>query len=359
MLFTTLFLTLAVAGATRVEAIPVFAHRYGFTCQACHTEVPRLNGFGEAFLARGYRIPGIAPRAGVVPIATKIKLAYGSDPDPSNLPKAIVDEIELLTGGTVGTRGSYFVETYLIDGGRPGSVRDAWGAYHIGAYERARTSATLTGGQFTLPLPLDPETFRETQAHYAIWDTVAGRNPFNFFDPHQGVALELGSGAATTLTLAALAGHDRSSGLPAYGFDRMATGRHAVGPFVASVYRYDGARRFEGAIDRFWRQGYGLGVVLPSLALQAVYQHGFDTDDGSQTARRTSGGFMQARYALGERSFAIARYDATESGAGPYRALVLGVGQRFSHNTRLTLEDVFTHTPTAHHALGAALQLAY
>ncbi|GAC1598273.1 MAG: hypothetical protein NVS3B28_30240 [Candidatus Velthaea sp.] len=169
------------------EAIPVFAHRYGLTCQACHTEVPHLTAFGTRFLENGYRIAGLTQH-GALPVAAKIKLAYTSDLDPDHLPKAIVDEIELLTGGSLRTRVSYFTEAYLVDGGRPGTVRDAWGAYHLGSYERPRTSATLTAGQFTLPLPLDPETFRETQAHYAIWDQVAGRNSFNFFDPHQGVA---------------------------------------------------------------------------------------------------------------------------------------------------------------------------
>jgi hypothetical protein len=34
------------------QAIPRFAHRYGLTCQACHTEVPHLNAFGAKFLSR-------------------------------------------------------------------------------------------------------------------------------------------------------------------------------------------------------------------------------------------------------------------------------------------------------------------
>ncbi len=354
-----LILVLLGSSAGSADAIPVFAHRYGLECQTCHTEVPHLNGFGARFLANGYRIDGLATR-GALPVATKIQLAYSSDVDPGGLPKALVDELELLTGGSLGGRTSYFAETYLIDGGHPGAVRDAWGAYHIGSYTRPRTSATVTAGQFTLPLPLDPETFRETQAHYALWDQVAGRNPFNFFDPHQGVALELGSGGATAVTLAALAGHEKLSGLPAYGTDRMASVRHAVGSVVASAYRYDGSRRFRAALDRFWRQGYGLGLRSAAFEFDAVYQHGFDTDaDGVGTALRSSGGFVQARYALTPRDFAIVRYDGTQDDSGFYRALVLGGGHRFGHNTRLTLEDVVTHTPVARHTVNAALLLAY
>ena len=38
------------------EAIPVFAHRYSLSCQACHTTVPHLTPFGETFMANGYRL---------------------------------------------------------------------------------------------------------------------------------------------------------------------------------------------------------------------------------------------------------------------------------------------------------------
>lgn len=351
---------LALAGSSApAQAIPVFAHRYGFTCQTCHTLVPHLNSFGARFLENGYRIAGLAPH-GALPLAVKIQLAYGSDVDPSHLPKALVDELELLTGGAVGTRMSYFAETYLIDGGRPGAVRDAWAAYHVGAVEHPFSSATLTAGQFTLPLPIDPETFRETQTHYAIWDQVVGSNPFNFFSPHQGAALEFGSGGATTLTVAALAGHDPRSGIAAYGIDRMEVIRHEGRAISLSAYRYDGARHVTATIDRFWRQGYGLGAHAGPVEFDAVYQHGFDSDaTGGSVAIRSSGGFAQLRYALGSHDFALVRYDGTQDVGGPYRALVFGAGHRFHHNTRLTFEDVMTHTPQTRNTFAAALLFAY
>jgi len=81
---------------SRATAIPVFAHRYGFSCQQCHSTVPHLNDFGERFRAAGFRIPG-APEHGTLPIAVKVNLAYSSEPDPNGLPKALVDEVELLS----------------------------------------------------------------------------------------------------------------------------------------------------------------------------------------------------------------------------------------------------------------------
>ena len=88
-------------------------------------------------------------------------------------------------GGSLGKRGSYFAEQYVVDGGLPGRSRDLWAAWRV-TPDAARTPVTLRGGQFTLNLPVDPETFRETTDHYAIWDQTAGDNPFAFFEPKLG-----------------------------------------------------------------------------------------------------------------------------------------------------------------------------
>src|SRR5687768_7127838 len=37
--------------------IPYWARKYDVACSQCHVSVPRLNGFGAEFLARGYRMP--------------------------------------------------------------------------------------------------------------------------------------------------------------------------------------------------------------------------------------------------------------------------------------------------------------
>ena len=72
-----------------------------------------------------------------------------------------------------------------MDGGVPGRSRDAWAAWRA-TPDGARIPVTVRGGQFTLNLPVDPETFRETSDHYAIWDQTAGDNPFAFFEPKLG-----------------------------------------------------------------------------------------------------------------------------------------------------------------------------
>ena len=326
-------------------AIPVFAHRSGLSCQACHTIVPHLTPFGEAFLARGYRLPIDAIRP-TFPIALKANLAYSSEPDGSRLPKAVVDEIEVLTGGSLGRTDSYFAEAYIVDGGRPGSIRDAWYARAIGAVQ-------ATVGQFTLPLPVDPETFRETSAHLALYDQTVGANPFNFFDAKQGVSLRTGSNAANA-TFSALAGHDKQSGLPTASVDRMVSVQAARGFYIASAYRYDGVRQLPTGGDRFWRQAAALAYASDRLRVDATLQTGNDAGPNI----RSSGGFLQVRYAFGDSLAATVRYDGTNDTTFA-RSLLVGVSRRLSRNTRLSVEGIIAHTPQTKHTLNAAYLFAY
>lgn len=339
-------------------AIPVFAHRYGLSCQACHTTVPHLTAFGEQFRALGYRLPGVAQR-GTFPAAVKLNLAYAGDGNGA-LPKAVVDEVEVLVGGAIGKRGSYFAEQYVVDGGLPGRPRDAWAAWRA-TPDGARISATLRGGQFTLNLPVDPETFRETSDHYAIWDQTAGDNPFAFFEPKLGLAATFGDEArGLSASVAAVRGGEAGSGLAARGLDRELYVQHAMPNVVLSAYRYDGTRPVDGVDDRFWRTGYGIELTRGRARLDAVYQHGYDTHANAGGALFSSGGFAQMRYELTPRLFALTRYDGTHDAAFS-RALIAGFGYRVARNARLTVFDTLHRDDdgTRRNTLTTALLFAY
>ena len=339
-------------------AIPVFAHRYGLSCQACHTTVPRLTEFGEEFRNRGYRLPGGA-RRGAFPAAVKVNLAYASD-GAGSLPKAVVDEVEVLVGGPIGTRGSYFAEQYVVDGGAPGRSRDLWAAWRA-TPDGARIPVTVRGGQFTLNLPVDPETFRETTDHYAIWDQTAGDNPFAFFEPKMGLTLAAGNALhGLSASVAAVRGREAGATSPARGIDRELYVQHAMPNVALSAYRYDGIRTIGGVDDRFWRAGYGVAVTRGRAHLDAVYQHGFDTHANAGGALVSSGGFAQLRYDLTPRLFGVARYDGTQDIAFS-RTLIAGFGYRVARNARLTVFD--THRRDAdgmrRSTLSTALLFAY
>jgi len=359
------------------QAIPVFAHRFGLTCQACHTVVPHLTPFGETFLANGYRLPGIKPKP-AFPVAMRVEVDYASagaaDPDDVKgpLPKTIVNEVEFLMGGALGSRASYWVEPYAVDGGFPGIVRDAWFAERL-TPDGARLPLLVRTGQFTLPLPLDPETFRETTQPYAIWSQNAGGNPFTFFDTKMGVELEVGNPARQLAgTLSVLKGADAQSGLPPVGFDTMATLERDFGDLRLTSYRYDGTRPLEGYAfnntqyfsnidDRFWRNGFGLGWSHGRTDVDAVYQIGNDNAaDVYHDALVTSGGFLQVRQTLGNRTFAIARWDAV-NGVTFGRSITGGAGYRLSANTRLTLFETGERDYKGNllHVISSSLLFAY
>src|SRR5215470_10425430 len=118
--------TVMLLAPSPVLALPVFAHRYGLSCEACHTTVPHLNAFGAEFMRAGYRLPPNMERHPAFPVALKVNLEYSSQPDPNGLPKFIVDEVELLAGGALTKHVSYRLEQYLVDGGEPGLTRDAF-----------------------------------------------------------------------------------------------------------------------------------------------------------------------------------------------------------------------------------------
>ena len=44
-------------GASKTDAMPMFARKYSVTCDYCHTTIPRLNETGYKFRAAGFRLP--------------------------------------------------------------------------------------------------------------------------------------------------------------------------------------------------------------------------------------------------------------------------------------------------------------
>lgn len=344
----------------RADAIPYFAHEYGTTCQKCHSVVPRLTEFGEAFEANGFTIPGARPRP-ALPIAVKINTAYTSEPDATGLPRATLDEVELFLAGHIGSRANYFVEQYAIDGGRPGATRDAWIGYRA-TPDDARVPVTLRIGAFTLPLPIDPESFRESLTHDAIFDQKIGANPFVFFAAKTGIELRIGDLArGTSIAVLALGGHDTQSGIASHGIDTMLVAHQARGPLALSAYAYVGARPLADGLDRFRRIGYGATYTVGKFEAQGILQTGFDDRiDATGASSLSSGGLVQVRYAFTRRLFASLRYEGTNDPTNGFaRDVVPLVGYRLTRNARLTIEDLITHVPTAKHVLGVQYTVAY
>lgn len=330
----------------RADALPVFAHRYGLSCQACHTTVPHLNRFGEAFQRSGYRLAGA--RHDILPVAVKVQLAYSSDAE-AGLPKSVVDEVELLTGGAIGPKFNYFLEQYAVDGGRPGATRDAWLQFNSG-------TSHVRAGEFTLPLPVDPETERDTLSHYLVYDQSVGENHFNFFDPRIGVDAFTETGDFRAHLVAAES-YDRQSSTPVSGIDSMISLEKQAGPVTLYAYRYQGQRHINGARDAFYRQGFGAGTDAGKLGVTAVVQNGNDGNpQGTGDPAHSSGGFLQMRYAFSDGITGVVRYGRTwDALAGGERQTVFTLVTRPARNMRFTIEDAVSD----HHTLNMGWLFAY
>jgi hypothetical protein len=351
---------LVLACPARAQALPVYAHRYGLSCEACHTTVPHLSPFGTAFLRAGFRLPSTFTPSAVFPVALKVNLQYSSHTDPSGLPKAIVDEIELLAGGTLTRHWSYRLEQYLVDGGVPGITRDAWLQFTSRpTFGDEGAALRMTAGQFTLPLPVDPETQRETINHYQLFDQQVGANPFNFFNDAIGADVAFGRDAnGSAFHALALKGHDPQSGLPTSGVDAMAYVQSAGRNVVGSAYYYVGTRRFASVVDGFHRQGLAVTLSFGKLQADLVAQRGNDSAATALAAPATSsGGFAQARWAFSPALTALCRYDSTnDSLVGLRESLTTTFVVRVRRNSKVTIEDV---AASGHQTLNAAFLFAY
>lgn len=338
----------ALGFAQPVHALPIFAHRFSLRCEVCHTAIPHLTPFGQAFLEHGYRLPPSFPRNDALPVALKVNLGYSSAADPSGLPKTIVDEVELLAGAPIAKRLSYRIEQYVVDGGVPGKTRDAWFSFTTRPdFGDAAPALRVTAGEFTLPLPVDPETQRDTENHYAVFDQTVGANPFDLFDDKIGVDVAYGPSYGTGGTgvhALALLGHDAGSGLPSQGLDTMVYAQTGSPDAFVSTYRYDGSRPLGIVADRFYRDGAGVTVTTGKASIEALIQRGDDSSaDGRGERIASSGGYVQLHWTPSPAMFGVVRYDATSDGsAGAMRSITTSLIFRLLPNARFTIEDVAT-----------------
>ncbi|MGH7756631.1 MAG: hypothetical protein ACREM8_10155, partial [Vulcanimicrobiaceae bacterium] len=192
-------------------------------------------------------------------------------------------------------------------------------------------------------------------------DQTVGANPFDFFGPKIGVSLAAGNPRAGTSAIASVfEGHDKQSGIAAFGLDRDLLVQHAIGPLTLSAYRYDGARPVVGALDRFWRQGFGAGFASGRVEFDNVLQRGRDGNaDRLGNGASSSGGFSQLRFAISARVFGLMRYEGTQDPSGFARDLVVLAGFRPTRNARFTVEDVISHAPTTKHTVNAQYTVGY
>ncbi|MGQ0714779.1 MAG: hypothetical protein ACT4PJ_13770 [Gemmatimonadaceae bacterium] len=148
-----LSLILGLAPPAAAGEIPYFARRYGVACSQCHVAPPKLNAFGEEFIARGYEMPGLTPRA-TWPFAIWASGRSESLPLPPGAAddvRAYLNRVELISGGKVVAPWlSYFVEWRPVsqEARSDGTLRDRAGRFEDLFVTATAGRAELTIGQF-------------------------------------------------------------------------------------------------------------------------------------------------------------------------------------------------------------------
>ncbi len=129
---TTMLIVLFLFVQT-TQAVPYFARKYGMSCVTCHVQVPKLNEYGEAFIARNYRLPDEEARSttATVPFAVWISSRYEKQ-NSKNVDEAFLPKVELISGGPIkDTARSYFVEWRLVSQSvaSPDALKDRGGRF--------------------------------------------------------------------------------------------------------------------------------------------------------------------------------------------------------------------------------------
>lgn len=101
------------------SAIPVFARKYGFDCTMCHSNMPRLNDFGQRYRMNGYQLPGMESLEKTVldspaPIALRTSAGYtgtmfNDAAEEANESDFRLNGLDLLSAGQLGRNIGYFM----------------------------------------------------------------------------------------------------------------------------------------------------------------------------------------------------------------------------------------------------------
>lgn len=309
-------------------AVPIFAERYGFSCSACHTAVPELNAFGNAFRRAGYQLPS-APRHKEFPIALRFQEDYMKDLPPSQTRRFNALAI-LISTANFGPRSefSYYARYLFGSQGAPGSLYYGY-LQHVapqsGVYERA--------GLFNLPLIANATQRLDTVTTQPAYAYTVGHNSATFANPRFGAMFGQQSDRLDAhIGFSLDEYHGAAYGAPTPPSDLIQTfaepevfaslTARVVDTLRVGALRLSGNRNFRsqsnGSVfsDRYYRDGIQGGWTSTHFDLVGQQVWGRDTNaDGFGTPVTSSGGFVTFKYRPTAHTYVGVRYDAV---ANPY-----------------------------------------
>ena len=343
-------LTVAAAASFAPQpagAVPLFAQRYNLQCAACHSVLPELNAFGNAFRERGYRLDG-APKHGTTIVGLREQVGYVRDPTDGTTRR--VTPAGAILGAVEVGRVEAFAHESLGSGGGPSSLFLGYLAYgdaHSGVLYRA--------GLMELPLIHSPGQRNDTLTTYGYEGTLTGLNDLSLATPRWGFEAERNVGAGRISATLAVA----NGGGSAYGGKPVSTGRSEsfAAPELGLYARFpvlDDVRVGVDALtgsrsiavsggpafdDRYTRVGTNLEARRGRLELLAEQWWGRDFNaDGGGDRLDSAGGFVRLRWRLGAHAYLGVREDGAAAPAAT-RALLWYVEAHVTPHARVLIQQ--------------------
>jgi hypothetical protein len=336
-----------VAAPRPAQAVPLFAQRYHLLCGACHSVLPELNAFGNAFRNNGYRLEGL-PKHGTTIVGLREQVGYERDPGPGA--RRWVPAGGLLGAGEIGNVEAFLHETLGSEGGSASLFLGYLATYnqHSGMLYRL--------GLVELPLVHSPVQRNDTLVTYGYEGNRVGLNDLTLATSRWGLEMERNVGNARLAATISVA----NGGGSAYGGPPVVTGESAsfnrpeFGLFTrfplndqlgVGVDLLNGSRTITVVgrptfNDDYSRGGVWIEAKRGRLELLAEQYAGRDTNaDGLGGAIDSRGGYARLRWALGSHAFLGIREDAAATPAATRSLLWYGEAQVARH-TRVLLEQM-------------------
>lgn len=356
------FAALFLGGGAHARAIPIYAQRYRLECRTCHTVLPELNAFGNAFRNTGYRLP--LPRHGTTVAAIRYQVEYEQSPGSG---RRFAPAGALLANADIG-RISAFVHYNLGASGGPSALFLGY----LATYNE-HTATLYRGGLFELPLAQSPGQRLDDLQQYGYYGTHVGLNDLALSAPRWGAQIERTTGS-TRFDLIADLGEFKGSaygGAPVSTGDTTSAQSPEVGIFGSGAIAPNvqiGASFLEGDrrivllgrpafSDPYTRTGLLARAKFEKLDLQAEQWFGHDANaDGFGTAVGSSGGYVRAKYYPTPHSYLAIRYDAS---ANPFilRDLTYYGAFLLTPHVRFVAQQVQTIGASSH--FGAAITVGF
>lgn len=176
--------------AQMAHATPFFARTYHFSCETCHSGFPRLNEFGLAFKANGFRIPGAEKQAPLawqktIPLAVQVEPTlerFSPVPNESQF-----TDTQLLAGGLITRSTSFYIHDSLWIDADPTMFPsyEAWAQQVL----NERYKLMVKVGQFELPFAYSPAINRITVFQPLVFGVGVDNNDVRLGAPLRGIQL--------------------------------------------------------------------------------------------------------------------------------------------------------------------------